>query len=144
MLSVKGQIISIAKQMHLLVQEISTEKTQNLIEKISQKYISNKKYLFMWEGFAEKTSVRNSRAWSWIGDFVGNSEAIIFFNPNDETCSFFVQCGQDLVTILGEMYNCEFYVTNNSLSYLLCFNHHDVLIACGQAMEWLRKYENID
>lgn len=41
------------------------------------------------------------------------------------------------------MFNVEFYVTNKNNEYLLCFNHHDVLIACGDATEWIKKYENI-
>lgn len=36
------------------------------------------------------------------------------------------------------MFNVEFYVTNKNNEYLLCFNHHDVLIACGDATEWIK------
>ncbi len=34
----------------------------------------------------------------------------------------------------------EFYLTNTLTDYLLCFNHHDYLIACGRAREWLTAY----
>lgn len=43
----------------------------------------------------------------------------------------------DLIDTLEEMYGTEFYVTNEDVSYLFCFNHHDVLIAYGDASEWL-------
>lgn len=34
-----------------------------------------------------------------------------------------------------------FYLTNASTDYLLCFNHHDYLIACGAAREWVVNYQ---
>ena len=43
----------------------------------------------------------------------------------------------DLVAVLGETYGFEFYVTNKEKSYLLVFNHHDILMACGDAKNWL-------
>ncbi|WP_346768745.1 DUF6756 family protein [Paenibacillus sp. HB172176] len=36
------------------------------------------------------------------------------------------------------MFNVEFYITNKRCDYLLCFNHHDYLIACGEAINWIK------
>ena len=43
-----------------------------------------------------------------------------------------------MVAILGETSLFEFYVTDKNASYLLAFNHHDYLIACGEAKNWLK------
>lgn len=48
--------------------------------------------------------------------------------------------GNNVVKILSEMFNVEFYVTNKNNDYLLSFNHHDILSACGNAKEWLKQY----
>ena len=61
----------------------------------------------------------------------------MFFNESDEKKSFLFKNGDDLVAVLGETYGFEFYVTNKEKSYLLVFNHHDILMACGDAKNWL-------
>lgn len=40
---------------------------------------------------------------------------------------FLIQSGTDLDYILSETYGFEFYITNKQCSYLLCFNHHNIL-----------------
>ena len=36
----------------------------------------------------------------------------------------------------------EFYITDRDQSYVICFNHHDVLYGCGAAKEWVEKLAN--
>lgn len=40
----------------------------------------------------------------------------------------------DVVSLLSEFYGYEFYITNNSKDFVLCFNHHDYLIGCGKVV----------
>ena len=37
----------------------------------------------------------------------------------------------------------EFYITNKKTTYLLAFNHHDYLIACGDSEKWLKSKVDI-
>ena len=39
--------------------------------------------------------------------------------------------------MLEETYGYEFYVTDEECTYLICFNHHDILYTCGRAIKWL-------
>ncbi len=75
----------------------------------------------------------------WIRDFV-DSEAIMFFNPEQEKSSFLFANGEDMVSVLGESYAFEFYITNKKLEYFICFNHHDYLICSGSAQNWIEKF----
>ncbi len=45
--------------------------------------------------------------------------------------------GRDAVAILEECTGFEFYLTNVEAKFLVCFNHHDFLIAAGDAAPWL-------
>lgn len=44
---------------------------------------------------------------------------------------------RDIVAVLAECTGFEFYLTDVEATFLLCFNHHDVLIAAGDARPWL-------
>ena len=63
----------------------------------------------------------------------------MFFDENDEAIS--IKNGDELYTLIYEMYGFEFYITNNMTDYLLCFNHHDCIIGCGEASEWLENFK---
>ena len=56
---------------------------------------------------------------------------------------FAIVGGDALVRLLGDLPPMEFYLTNAATEYLLCFNHHDYLIACGSAREWLATYQGV-
>ena len=67
-----------------------------------------------------------------------------FCSPEEKEM-FLVQSGEDLNYILSETYGFEFYITDKQYSYLLCFNHHNILYGCGVAEEWINTIRgNID
>ncbi len=67
---------------------------------------------------------------------------ILFFNDEREDYGLYLFSGSDLVEVLNETNEDEFYSTDPELSYLLCFNHHDHLLSSGEAVsEWLSKYK---
>jgi len=41
---------------------------------------------------------------------------------------------RDIRDVIGECYGFEYYIVPKDLSWLLCENHHDVLIAVGDAI----------
>jgi hypothetical protein len=42
---------------------------------------------------------------------------------------------RDIQAVLGECYSFEYYLIQQQFRWLLCENHHDVLIAVGKEME---------
>jgi hypothetical protein len=50
---------------------------------------------------------------------------------------FQVPSGSSLDQLLSNTFGFEFYVTDLNADYLICFNHHDVLVGCGNAQQWL-------
>lgn len=141
MWNIKVQISVAAKSEKIEVIELSVEETKHLFHQLADKYTDGKLMFPLWEYFTQDLAVNNADAWQWIDEFIANSDAVLLFNPTDSSTSFKVVGGKNVVKLLAEMFSVEFYVTNIELDYLLCFNHHDVLIACGKSMEWLKKYK---
>lgn len=140
--NIEEQIMS-AASMNINVTKISKHDTELRFQQLSRKYANGTKLFPLWEHLDNDIAIQHPEAWKWIAEYIGNCQAILMFNPSDEKSSFEVEGGENLVKLLSEMFNVEFYVTNKNNEYLLCFNHHDVLIACGDATEWIKKYENI-
>lgn len=88
----------------------------------------------LWEALAEKTSCWYREAWRWIAEYL-DRESILFFAPGSAV--FELSDGVELVDVIGECSCFEFYVTDRALSFVLCFNDHDFLIASGDARSWL-------
>lgn len=141
MWNIKEQVISVANSLKVIVQSIAVSETESIISKVIEKYCGIGITAPLWENLQNEVAVNNKDAWQWIGDFIGDTETIMFFNPSDERGAFTFKKGRDVVSVLCETYGFEFYLTNKNLDYLICFNHHDVLIGCGNAADWVSKYK---
>lgn len=71
----------------------------------------------------------------------GNVLRIMFFNKSDDKNAFLIPNGTELYKILEDSFGFEFYITNQNHSYLLCFNHHDILYGSGEAKKWVSEIE---
>ena len=92
----------------------------------------------LWERIQEDVSVRNPDAWQWISSVPLSGRAVLFFEEQEESAGFVFNSGADVVSALAESTGFEFYLTDDAMSFLLAFNHHDYLSAAGDAAGWLR------
>ena len=136
MWNISEEVKRAAAVLNIDLTELSRDVSLEIIRIITEKYTKGHS-CFLWDDLTDYVYVNNSDAWSWINEYIGNTEVIMFFNESDEKKSFLFKNGDDLVAVLGETYGFEFYVTNKEKSYLLVFNHHDILMACGDAKNWL-------
>lgn len=74
--------------------------------------------------------------WELISRFVGPSTACLMFLDGARTIWKFKD-GNDLLEVLNECPPIEFYVCDDDAKYLLCSNHHDVVIGWGEALYWV-------
>jgi len=93
---------------------------------------------WLWEYLNDSLAIQNPSAWRWISEFNTTDPIILFFNPSDEKSAFEFPDIHNIIDILKDTFGFEFYLCNKNLDYLLCFNHHDFLIACGTAKSWLQ------
>lgn len=138
------QIEETAKDRKIQIKKLSVDKTKDIVEEIKLKYCNQIPGRSLWETIcdtAECVAVSNDDAWKWIAEFIEANQAILFFNPSEETVSFEFNNGEDIVNVLENCFDFEFYVSNRNMDYLICFNHHRILYACGSAFRWLIKYK---
>ena len=97
-----------------------------------------------WEKLRYFDSIIDKDGWSYINEFVSDNACIMFFNEFDEKKMFKIKNGNDLYFLLSETSGFEFYITDSNYSYLICFNHHDILYGCGKASYWVDKLKKLD
>ncbi len=129
---IKDEAIRASSVLGLGVIELTQSESSFIIDQIVAKYANGKKGSLLWENFVGENVISNDKdAWKQLKDIVGKEETIMFFNPKDEPVAFKLSNGDDVVAVLGESFGFEFYLTNKVADYVICFNHHDYLIACG-------------
>lgn len=74
--------------------------------------------------------------WELIPQFVVPSTACLMFLDGARTI-WRLNNGNDLLEVLKECPPLEFYVCDDDARYLLCSNHHDVVIGWGEARHWV-------
>ena len=134
------EINKIIKDYHLKSYSLSKNEMDYLYTHIIKHYCI--KYTpFIWESFKDYTYYQHSNAWALIYDYIKDNECIMFFNKSDDRNGFLISNGAELQKILEESFGFEFYITDRNLSYLLCFNHHDILYGLGKAKDWVKEVE---
>lgn len=122
----------------LTVNELSIDECKSILYKISALYVdSEKRGKWLWEKLSESEEISDNKGWSYIHNYVSDRACIMFFNQDEEIKMYKISNGKDLQFILSETSGYEFYITDDKCSYLLGFNHHDVLFGCGKAKEWI-------
>lgn len=134
------KINKIIKDYHLKSYSLSKNEMDYLYTHIIKHYCI-KDTPFIWESFKDYTYYQNSNAWALIYDYIKDNECIIFFNKSDDRNGFLISNGAELQKILEESFGFEFYITDRNLSYLICFNHHDILYGLGKAKDWVKEVE---
>lgn len=125
------------------IEEVDSQTRLKIRKDINDLYVDNsKKGLWLWEKLSYFVSLNDEDGWSYINEFVSDSICILFFNDFDENSMFKIQNGNDLYCLLSETSGFEFYITDLSCSYLICFNHHDILYGCGNAIKWIEDLKN--
>ena len=140
MWDIRKQILDASKNLNIEVEEIGDFEKEEFLKDIQSKYLLTQLNFPLWERLKEADSKCNENAWQWVQDYIQNTNVILFFNPSDEKGIFKLKSGEDVVNILGEMFDIEFYLSNRETKYLLCYNHHNILLASGDAKQWLEKY----
>ena len=141
MWSICNEILSVSKELKIEVQMLSPEITADYFAKIEKKYLSENYHSFLWDGLSDHSVVTDSSGWRYLDRFIGDKQCILLFYDLEKWKAAEINSGHELVTLIGEMYGFEFYVFDSSISYLICFNHHDQLIGVGSAKEWVNSLQ---
>ncbi len=102
----------------------------------------NSDSVWLWEQLADKYSVQTTRLTEYLDQMPFPAEILLCFNPWDEPTTFSISNSKKIGVLLDKCSLFEFYLTDVAYSFLVCQNHHDMLIACGLAKCWLIDINN--
>lgn len=136
-LRISEHILEETNKIGISIRKLNNDERENLLYEIEKKYLNNKSSLLMWERLQKYEALSDKDAWGYLKDYINNENCILFFNQEEDKEMFEVDSGYDMHTILSETYGYEFYITNSDCSYLLCFNHHDILYGAGDSQQWV-------
>lgn len=136
---VKDSIQETLKATSYKMDEMSALESVFFRKKVLEKFTAGKDHRALWEVTkASEFAVRDSNACDWLDEFLQLDECYIFFDKGDDTTIYIFPENQSISKFLSEFPGYVFYLTNESLDYLICFNDSDYLIALGTAEPWLR------
>lgn len=136
-MKISGEIRKIGLVNGIAAEELSDEDGKKIKNNIALKYTHWQPGPFLWDRLKDAAIREDCAGWEKICDFVGANKCLIFFDDIEDKSVLVINNGKNLHRLLDEMYGFEFYVTDFETAYLLCFNHHDCLLACGAAKNWL-------
>jgi len=140
MWDIREQIRAASEKLCVTVEILTPEERERIKEDVICKFLDKGRDFPLFEKITDFVGIDVPESWMWISDFVKESSAILFFNPEDEKGFYKFASGEDVVAVVGEIFNVEFYVTNVSADYLLGYNHSQCLIASGTASTWLENH----
>ena len=122
---------------------VSLHKYQEILTSIVERFTTQGKKglsaLWWWDNLKEPTyGMQTKYAPSLLMDIVPCEERIWFvaedWGNTKRHGNFWLYEGtiQAAVAIINEMFGFEYYIVSKKLEWLLCENHHDILIGAGQ------------
>jgi hypothetical protein len=135
------EVLRAADHFGFRLQVLDADQTAPLWHRLAQRFGEPGRGRRLWEQLSQRAAVQDPDAWCWIANFLSDEPVLMLFDPSDEVVGVRFAHGSQVVPVLAESFGFEFYVTNEQLEFLLCFNHHDFLIAAGSAKAWLENVQ---
>lgn len=139
MFKISVHICEMLNEKGIQFERIEMFNRERILERVLNKFCENFDGNWIWERLKQYSTLSDDMAWEHLKDFIGENECIMFFNQNEEKEMFLIHSGNDLNIILAETCGFEFYITDRECTYLLAYNHHDILYGCGTAIDWMEK-----
>jgi hypothetical protein len=131
------EIQDAALKLGFSIEQLSVGQAEELRSRLAGLYGRDPAY-FSYQNLKEYESIHDSTAWSWVSEFIGNSEVYLFFLKDQDPSVWKVPNGEMIVPLLEESIGFVFYIVPPNAEYILCYEDHDCLIGAGTAMEWIR------
>ncbi len=125
------------------ISQLNAVQTETIVDAIRKRFTKHvNKSDNIWEDFIDDVSLKCEDGWKIACEFPEHEPILIFRDKN----SYFGYCISStklMKHLLGECPGFEFYITNKTVNFVLCFNHHDYLIGVGECKKWIKMIENI-
>ena len=151
-----GQVSVVSKKMETIKTEISNAlkalgdsavvcrelpeaEGEVVFRKALAHFVASGDQRWWWEDFRQSsTSVKTQDAFRALPALVPDKSELIWFIAEDDQLPFFPvyeSTPEAVSRIVGECYGFEYYLIQKQFKWLLCENHHDMLIGIGEPIE---------
>ena len=111
----------------------------NIFSSVSQKFSDkNLPAYALWDRLNNHVGYYDDAGWIAISKIIGNNPCILFIEH--EKFGINLSNGATLNIILEDTFGFVFYITDVNCDYLICFNDHNIVLACGNATQWVNEY----
>lgn len=136
----KEDVLEASKLLKIDIDILSLEKGNEILQRLANNFFKNKLKYPLWENLPEAFGFQTKNGWEYLKEFTKEKKIILFFNNYDEKTMFDINDGSQVSDLIAECSSFEFYITDDSGSFIICYNHHDYLIGIGkEAIIWLKK-----
>jgi hypothetical protein len=134
-----NEIENSAADLGIILSKLQMREVLEIRQKLAEKFSIEPEspWKLSYQNLKHTQSIHHSKGWSFIQNYVGEKEIILFVNPDEEKDMWIIPSGSALTSILSETVGFPFYITSLDTDYMLCFDDHDCLIANGKAVEWI-------
>lgn len=137
MWNIVGEVSRAIESLGVKAKLLGPEESTKLWSLVADTYAGGNSEWPLWEHLRDDASVQIEDPLRRLSDFLGQTPALLLFEPNDEGRYFEFSSGKDIPRVLEECFRFEFYVADRNLYFLFCVNHHDFLIGAGTAKDWV-------
>ena len=131
---------AIKGQANLTFDFVSPHRFADILDQVAERFLKRGKRdlnkIWLWNEFRNET--RSSQPKDTISELAKQLEpqTSYWFIASDENGKYWVaeSCGSSIITVLREMYGFEYYILDRWMTWILCENHHGMLIEAAAAI----------
>ena len=122
---------------------------ERLFQSALEKWTTSGSYQYpLWESMGEDhSSIQFAEAWQWLKNFTPsepNKKIIVFFERSDLKAGLYFDAMASVQNFIAESPGFTYYISDENLTFLICENDHQFLIAAGDAQDWLESHSKTE
>ncbi|MFZ2281536.1 MAG: DUF6756 family protein [Prosthecobacter sp.] len=125
---------AIKGQANIAFEFVSLHRFQDILDQVAERFLKRGKRdlnkIWLWNEFRNETgSSQPEDVLSALTEMM-EAQTSYWFIASDENGKYWVaeSSGSSIITVLREMYAFEYYILDKQMSWILCENHHGMLI----------------
>lgn len=128
-------VVHAAAALEIPLRTLDARQARRLLMRLRERYGTRPpKGRRLWEELGTLTGIRDPEGWSFVDHLCGSGPVFLLVEENGVS-GYEFDSGLAVKEVLANLFGFEFYLTDESLTYIIAFNDHDVLIIGGTAAE---------
>jgi hypothetical protein len=137
----KDVISEAASNAGIDARKLEGKRARAILDALLEKYGADTRVEFTHDNIRQEeyAAVQHPDSWSWVDEFMSDEPVLFFYDSSlrDDDAMFRLPSGRDVIKILNGCYSFEYYVTNDTLDYVICQTDDDYIIGAGRAKAWV-------